>query len=84
VRETFGERPEQVRAAEVRAAAVRLTARYRLDHAITDASDALGPPPEEREERREWDRAQREIERSGRRLGRDVGMGRSAGIDIGF
>jgi len=84
VRETFGERPDQVRAGEVWEDAVRLTARYRLDHAITDASDALGPPPEEREERREWDRAQREIERSGRRLGRDVGMGRSAGIDIGF
>jgi hypothetical protein len=84
VRDAFGERPDGLRAGEVWEHGVRLTARYRVEHDISGAGDALGPKPEQREEQREWERAHKAIARDQRRLGRDVSVELDVGLDIGF
>jgi hypothetical protein len=84
VRDTFGERPDGVRAGEVWEHGVRLVARYRVEHDISGPGDALGPQPEQREEKREWERAHKAIARDQRRLGRDVSVELDVGLDIGF
>jgi hypothetical protein len=84
VRDTFGERPDALRAREVWEQGVRQAARYRAQREITDPSDAIGPRPEQREQQREWTRAHRAIERTARQLGRDVGVDRGADLGIGF
>jgi chromosome segregation ATPase len=84
VRDTFGECPDRSRPREVWEKGVRNTARYRLDHDITDPGSALGPPPEQREAQRDWERAHKAIARDQRRLGRDVGLEHDSGFGIGF
>ncbi len=71
-------------AGEVWEHGVRLTARYRVEHDISGAGDALGPKPEQREEQREWERTHKAIARDQRRLGRDVSVEVDVGLDIGF
>ena len=84
VRDTFGEPPDGSRRREVWENGVRRAARYRLDHEITDARDALGPWPDSREEQCHWERARQAIERVERRLGRDVGVDRDVDLGIGL
>ncbi len=84
VRDTFGERPDGLRAGEVWEHGVRLAARYRVEHDITGAGDALGPQPGQREEQREWERAHKAIARDQRQLGRDVGVELDIDLGIGF
>ena len=61
--------------------AVRAVTSYRARYDITDPRDPLGPRPEQREQRRDWQSAQRAIERAQRRLHRapahqiDLGIG---------
>ena len=84
VQGTFGERPSGLRAGEVWQKAVRQTARYRLEHDVTDPSDAIGPPPEQRREQRAWERARDDLARGQRLLGRDVGRGHDVSREIDF
>jgi hypothetical protein len=82
VRDTFGGRPDGLRAGEMWEHGVRLAARYRVEHEITDPSDALGPRPEQRGQRRDWERARKAIARDQRRLGRDVELDVDLGIGL--
>jgi hypothetical protein len=59
VRDTFGERPDGLRAGEVWEHGVRLAARYRVEHDITDPGEAIGPRPEQRD----WERARKAMAR---------------------
>jgi len=63
---------------------VRRVAAYRAEHGITDPNAAIGPRPGNGRQQADWERVQREIERTERRLGRSVGVERDGGIDIGF
>jgi hypothetical protein len=83
-RETFGERPDRPAALNAWEKGVRRVAAYRVQYEIKDQRDAIGPRPENGRQLEDWRRAQNEIERAERRLGRDVGRGRDGGIDIGF
>ena len=51
--------------------AVRRVARYRIEHQITDQTDALGPEPHEHHQAGQWHRAHETVERAARRLGRE-------------
>ncbi len=84
VRDAFGERPDGLRAGQVWDHGVRLAARYRVEHDVTDPGDALGPRPEQREEERGWERARKAIARDERQLGRDVGVELDVDLGIGF
>jgi len=84
VRDTFGERPDGLRAGEVWEQGVRLAARYRVEHDITGPGDALGPQPEQREELRDWERAHKAIGRDQRQLGPDLGVELDIDLGIGF
>ena len=81
---TFGERPDGPRAAEAWEHGVRLAARYRVEHDITDPGDALGPQPEHREQQRSWERARKAIARDQRQLGRDLEVELDVDLGIGF
>ena len=84
VRDTFGERPDEQRAGEAWESGVRRVVLYRTEYEITDSSDAIGPRPERGEQRQDWERARKAIERTQRRLGRDVGVEHDSGFGIGF
>ncbi len=84
VRASFGERPNGSRPREAWEKAVRQAAHYRLDHDVIDPGSALGPPPEQREGQREWERASRAIARDARRLGRDIDIERDVDLGIEF
>ncbi len=84
VRDAFGERPDGLRAGQVWDHGVRLAARYRVEHDVTDPGDALGPRPEQREEERGWERARKAIARDERQLGRDVEVELDIDLGIGF
>jgi conjugative relaxase-like TrwC/TraI family protein len=73
----LGRLPEQPRARRTWQQAAHRIEAYRFDHAITDTSDALGPPPTTALARTQWKRAQRDIQRAQRELGRrlDRGLG---------
>jgi len=81
VRDTFGERPDGPRAGQVWDHGVRLAARYRVEHDVTDPGEAMGQRPEQREERRGWERARKAIARDQRQLGRDVEVERCRSRD---
>jgi hypothetical protein len=59
---------------------VRLAARYRVEHDITDPGEAIGPRPD----RRDWERARKAIARDQRQLGRDVEVALDVDLGIGF
>ena len=84
VRDSFGERPAGPRASQVWEHGVRLAARYRVEHDVTDSNEALGPRPEQRGEQRRWERARKAIARDQRQLGRDVGVELDVDLGIGF
>jgi hypothetical protein len=84
VQATLGERPDGSRAGEAWDNALRQVARYRVEHEITDPSDALGPRPAQPEQQRDWERAREAIDRAERRLGRDVGTERDVDLRIGL
>jgi conjugative relaxase-like TrwC/TraI family protein len=78
---TLGELPDKPHPRAAWEKAVRAAVSYRAQQSITDPQDPLGPRPEQREQRREWQSAQRAIERAQRRLHRtpshpiDLGIG---------
>ena len=84
VRDTFDERPDGQRAGEAWENGVRRVVLYRAEYEITDSSDAIGPRPERGEQREDWNRARRAIERADRRLGRDLGVEQDMDFGIGF
>jgi hypothetical protein len=84
VRESFGERPTEARSRGAWEQDVRDVARYRLEYQLGASHDALGARREERAQRGEWERAQRALERSQRRLGQEVTAERDVGRDVGF
>ena len=84
VRGAFGDAPGGPWARELWESDRRHVARYRVEYDITDPSDALGPPPEQREQGHDWERARRAIERGEQRLGRDVASQRDIDVEIGF
>jgi len=64
--------------------ALRRVTRYRLDHAITDTNEPLGPPPADERHARQWQRAHEAIERVERELGREHARDHGTDIDIGL
>jgi AAA domain len=70
ITEALGALPEQPRARRTwQQAATRIEA-YRFDHAVTDPRHALGSPPSDQRERAHWQRAQHDLQRAQRDLGR--------------
>jgi conjugative relaxase-like TrwC/TraI family protein len=68
--EALGALPDQPRARRTwQQAATRIEA-YRFDHAVTDDRSALGSPPIDNRERAHWQRAQHDLQRAQRDLGR--------------
>jgi hypothetical protein len=68
--EALGALPDQPRARRTwQQAATRIEA-YRFDHAITDTRHPLGSPPSDKRERAHWQRAQHDLQRAQRGLGR--------------
>src|ERR1019366_9935145 len=57
--ETLGDRPHRAWDAERWDHAARTIARYRIEYTITDTADPLGPQPADREQRADYERAQR-------------------------
>jgi hypothetical protein len=75
--EALGALPDQPRARRTwQQAATRIEA-YRFDHAITDARDALGPPPADTRQRTHWQHARHDLLRAQRDLGRRIDRGPS-------
>jgi chromosome segregation ATPase len=84
VRQALGDRPDTQSSREAWEQAVRQAARYRVEYEITDLDDALGPKPEQPAPKREWERARQTLERSERRLGREVPDERELDMGIGL
>jgi hypothetical protein len=79
-RELLGDRPAGSRG-HAWDDALRHVARYRLDHAITDTHEPLGPHPADEKQARQWQRARGAIERVERGLDRE--HTHDHGLDIG-
>ncbi|HEX5851466.1 MAG TPA: hypothetical protein VFY36_00080 [Solirubrobacteraceae bacterium] len=72
--EALGALPDEPRARRTwQQAAARIEA-YRFDHTVTDEGGALGPPPSDKRERAHWQRAQHDLQRAQRDLGRRIGL----------
>jgi hypothetical protein len=71
-REALGERPERLSDARRWDNAARTIARYRIEYEIPDSGDPLGAQPADREQRAEYQRAQRAREQLARDLGRET------------
>ncbi|MGZ6651357.1 MAG: MobF family relaxase [Solirubrobacteraceae bacterium] len=68
----LGALPDQPRARRTwQQAATRIEA-YRFDHAVTDAHDALGSPPSDKQGRAHWQRAHHDLQRAQRDLGHRI------------
>jgi hypothetical protein len=78
----LGDRPAGSRADDWDAA-VRRVARYRIEYAITDETDPLGPEPHDHRQTSQWQRAHETVERAERRLGREHTHEHDHGLDIG-
>jgi hypothetical protein len=63
-------------------ARVRHVARYRLQYDVTNPDDPLGAEPQPREQQRYWRCAREALDRSARRLGRDVNEDHNLAIEI--
>ncbi len=82
VKATLGARPDQHEAWEN---GVRHAARYRMEYDIMDATDALGPMPEQpARQQRDWERAREAINRAERHLGRKTSTERDIDVGIGL
>jgi conjugative relaxase-like TrwC/TraI family protein len=68
----LGPLPDQPRAQRTWQQAAQRIEAHRFDHAITDSRDALGPEPGASPARERWHRAQHEVQRAQRELGRQV------------
>jgi hypothetical protein len=79
----FGERPDEPRPRKEWEQGVRHVARYRLQYDVTDLDHPLGVEPQPREQQRDWQRARDALNRSARRLGRDVNVHHDLGVKIG-
>jgi hypothetical protein len=77
-----GERPAVSRS-EDWDAAVRRVARYRIEHAITDQADPLGPEPRDPHQAGQWHRAHETVEQAERLLGREPTHEHDHYLDIG-
>jgi chromosome segregation ATPase len=66
----LGERPAGPRSDDWDSA-VRRVARYRIEYAITDQTDPLGPEPHDHRQADQWRRAHETLERAEQRLGRE-------------
>jgi hypothetical protein len=71
-RETLGERPQRAWDSERWDRAARTIARYRIEYEITDSDDPLGPRPADREQRVDYERADRARDQFAHELGRDT------------
>jgi chromosome segregation ATPase len=78
----FGETPDEPRLRREWEQGVRHVARYRLQYDVTDPDDPLGTQPEPREQQRDLQRAREALDRSARRLGRDVNEDHDLAIEI--
>jgi hypothetical protein len=79
----FGERPDEPRLRYEWEQGVRQVARYRLQYDITDPHDPLGAEPQPRAQQHDWQRARDALDRSARRLARDVSIDHDLGVEIG-
>jgi hypothetical protein len=79
----FGERPDEPQLRREWEQGVRQVARYRLQYDITDRHDPLGVEPQPREQQHDWQRARDALDRSARRLARDVSIDHDLGVEIG-
>jgi chromosome segregation ATPase len=71
-RETLGERPRRGWDAERWDRAARTIARYRIEYEITDTDNPLGQRPDSREQRVDYERAERARHQLARELGHDT------------
>jgi conjugative relaxase-like TrwC/TraI family protein len=71
-RETLGNRPQRAWDAERWDHAARTIARYRIEYAIPDTGDPLGPQPTDREQRADRERAQRALDQLAHALSREA------------
>jgi hypothetical protein len=83
VRDTFGECPDEQRERQAWEGAVRRVALYRADYELTDSRDVIGPRPQTGKQCRDWERARSTIERTQRRLGRDVAIEHDSSFEPG-
>jgi hypothetical protein len=79
----LGERPAEPQLRKEWDRTVREAARYRLHYDISDTENPLGPQPEPREQQRDWQRAREVLDRSARRLGRDVDLDQDFTVGMG-
>jgi conjugative relaxase-like TrwC/TraI family protein len=82
-RTLLGERPAGSRSDDWHTAVCRV-ARYRIEYAITDPTDPLGPEPHDHHQADQWQRAHETVERAERRLGREPTREHDHGHDIDF
>ena len=71
-RALLGDRPDQYRRAEHWDRAVREVSRYRIEHHVDADTPGLGPEPRGGAARGHWRQADRVVEQTQRRLGREV------------
>ena len=68
----LGALPDQPRARRTWQRAAARIETYRFDHAVTDARDALGPPPSDNPARAHWRRAHHDLQHAQRHLGQQI------------
>ncbi len=78
----FGERPADPRLRTEWEQGVRQVVRYRIQYDMSHPNDPLGAEPQQREQQRDWQRAREALDRSVRRLGRDLGEDHDLAIEI--
>jgi conjugative relaxase-like TrwC/TraI family protein len=83
VQKAFGGQPDEPQLQEAWEQGVRQAARYRIQYNITDPDDPLGPKPEQRDQHLDWRRAHEAVDRTDRRLGRDVDVDHDLGVEVG-
>jgi hypothetical protein len=80
---TLGERPDDPQLRKEWEQGIRQVATYRLQYEVTDSDDPLGAKPRQQEQQRDRQRAHNALDRSARRLGRDVDVDHDLGIEVG-
>lgn len=81
-RETFGDRPTDPPAAEQWDRGVRVVARHRIEHDVSDEAAGLGPEPSAPHARSSWRQADQTVRQVQRRLGRSIESERSRNIGL--
>jgi hypothetical protein len=75
-RDTFGERPDNLRARAQWDRGVRVVARYRVEHDVPGEVPGLAPEPPDERARGAWRQARTVVAEVQKRLGRSVDRGR--------